>query len=93
MVTYAHYIDVDKLAHGVYAPDSAANKQIGKVFGQELILKDGTVDRKALGDIVFADSDEMSVSSDDMQTAVVGYGIVHIEDTDVGQFSSVQLIP
>lgn len=58
--TYAHYIDVDKLAHGVYAPDSAANKQIGTVFGQELILKDGTVDRKALGDIVFADSDEMS---------------------------------
>jgi len=58
--TYAHYIDIDKLAHDVYPPDSAANKQIGTVFGQELILKDGTVDRKALGAIVFADLDEMS---------------------------------
>jgi len=58
--TYAYYIDTDKLAHGVYAPKSAALKQIETVFGQEIISKDGTVDRKALGRIVFADPDEMS---------------------------------
>jgi len=60
-VITAHHIDTDSLAHGVYAPGSKAITDIGKEFGQHVIA-DGTVDRKALGAIVFGDKSKMAVS-------------------------------
>ena len=57
----AHHIDTDSLAHGVYAPGSKAIEEIGKEFGDHVIAN-GTVDRKALGAIVFGDRAEMEVS-------------------------------
>jgi len=59
-VPYAYYIDTDSLAHGVYAPKSAALKEIETEFGKDVISEDGTVNRAVLGSIVFADPDEMS---------------------------------
>ena len=58
----AHHIDTDSLAHGVYAPGSKAISEIGDEFGQDVIAN-GTVDRKALGAIVFSDGTKMAVSS------------------------------
>lgn len=55
---HAHHIDTDSLAHGVYSPGSKAIEEIGQTFGQEVIA-DGTVNRKALGAIVFSDPSEM----------------------------------
>lgn len=55
---HAHHIDTDSLAHGVYAPGSKAIEEIGQTFGQE-VIEDGTVNRKALGAIVFSDPSEM----------------------------------
>ncbi|GFH60530.1 phosphopantetheine adenylyltransferase / dephospho-CoA kinase [Chaetoceros tenuissimus] len=55
---HAHHIDTDSLAHGVYAPGSKAIEEIGQTFGQKVIA-DGTVNRKALGTIVFSDPSEM----------------------------------
>lgn len=57
----AHHIDTDSLAHGVYAPGSKAIQEIGEEFGNHVIA-DGTVDRKVLGSIVFADPSKMHVS-------------------------------
>jgi len=57
---YAHHIDTDSLGHGVYAPGSAALKEIETEFGKDIITQDGMVNRKALGRIVFADRNEMS---------------------------------
>ena len=47
-----HIIDADKVAHQVLNVQSST---ISEMFGAELI-KDGEVDRKALGSIVFTDS-------------------------------------
>ena len=58
----AHHIDTDSLAHGVYKPGSLALQEIEQVFGQDVIQSDGTVNRKALGEIVFSDEKEMAVS-------------------------------
>jgi dephospho-CoA kinase len=58
----AHHIDTDSLAHGVYAPGSKAISEIGDEFGQGVIAN-GTVDRKALGAIVFSNGTKMAVSS------------------------------
>jgi len=58
---HAHRIDADALGHDVYAPGSAALKEIEAEFGKE-IISTGMVDRPALGKIVFADRNQMSVS-------------------------------
>lgn len=48
-------VDADKVAHEVYAPGTQTVQAIRSIFGAGVILPDGSVDRKALGAIVFAD--------------------------------------
>jgi dephospho-CoA kinase len=49
-------IDADKLAREVVMPGRPALKQIAERFGQSVILPDGSLHRKALGEIVFNES-------------------------------------
>lgn len=58
--SYAYHIDTDSLAHDIYAPKSAALKEIETEFGKDVISEDGTVNREALGSIVFADPNKLS---------------------------------
>ncbi len=48
-------VDADKVAHEVYAPGTRTVDDIRDAFGAGVVLPDGSVDRKALGAIVFAD--------------------------------------
>jgi dephospho-CoA kinase len=48
-------IDYDQLARDVVAPGSPALDEIASRFGRDVIAPDGTLDRPALGAIVFAD--------------------------------------
>ena len=48
-------IDADVLARDVVAPGEPALATIAEEFGREVIAADGTLDRKKLGAIVFAD--------------------------------------
>ena len=48
-------IDYDKLARDVVEPGSPALRAIADRFGTEVIATDGTLDRPALGAVVFAD--------------------------------------
>jgi dephospho-CoA kinase len=49
-------VDADKLARDAVAVGSDGLAEIVKVFGSEVLLADGTLDRKALGARVFADA-------------------------------------
>lgn len=51
----AYIIDADELARKAVAPGQPALDEICRVFGQEMLLPDGTLHRRALGNIVFAD--------------------------------------
>jgi dephospho-CoA kinase len=51
----APIIDADKVGHAIYAPDGPAHSQVIAAFGQGILASDGTIDRKKLGPIVFAD--------------------------------------
>jgi dephospho-CoA kinase len=51
----ARVIDADLLAREVVAKGTDGLHQVTDVFGRELLLPDGTLDRKRLGEIVFAD--------------------------------------
>jgi dephospho-CoA kinase len=49
-------IDADALAREVVEPGSAGLAEVAAAFGAHLVTAGGSLDRKALGDIIFADS-------------------------------------
>ena len=53
----AHVIDTDKVGHDVYRPGSEGWRRIVEAFGRGIVAADGTIDRKRLGAIVFADDE------------------------------------
>ena len=48
-------LDADALAHGVEAPGTEATQAIAARFGADVLAADGSVDRRKLAPIVFAD--------------------------------------
>ncbi len=53
------YIDADAVVHGLYQSGQPIALQVAEVFGPGVIAPDGSVDRKALGSIVFQDAEAM----------------------------------
>jgi dephospho-CoA kinase len=47
--------DADKVGHEIYHPDGPAYREVIAAFGDGIVAADGTIDRKKLGPIVFAD--------------------------------------
>lgn len=48
-------IDADKLAREVVYPSEEAYEEVVRTFGKEILREDNALDRKRLGEIVFAD--------------------------------------
>lgn len=53
------YIDADLLVHQLYACGQPIAIQIADCFGPQVVASDGSIDRKALGAIVFHDPEAM----------------------------------
>jgi len=51
----AALIDADRVGHDVYAPGTEGWKRVAEAFGPDIVASDGSIDRKKLGAIVFAD--------------------------------------
>ena len=51
----AYCIDADKLSHDLMSAGGGAVEPVRRMFGDEVILPDGSVDRKLLGRVVFPD--------------------------------------
>lgn len=49
-------LEADRIAHRLMAPGQPAYDEIVRAFGKEILSADGTIDRKRLGAIVFADA-------------------------------------
>ena len=56
----ASLINADLLGHESYLPGTEGFHQVVFRFGSEVVGRDGTIDRKALGKLVFSDSENMS---------------------------------
>ena len=48
-------LDLDAVAHDVMAPGGAAYDDVVEAFGREILAPDATIDRQALGEVVFGD--------------------------------------
>src|SRR2546429_9691447 len=53
------YIDADAVVHRLYLSGQPIAVKVAEVFGPAVVAADGSVDRKALGAIVFQDGDAM----------------------------------
>ncbi len=54
----ARIVDADQVAREIVAPGQPALAEIVRSFGREMLLPDGTLDRKRLGAAIFADADK-----------------------------------
>jgi len=55
----AAVIDADKVGHQIYLPDLPAWREIVDTFGREVLNADRTINRQALGKLVFADAEAL----------------------------------
>ena len=53
------YIDADATVHGLYEHGQPIALQVAQTFGSSVMAADGSVDRKALGAVVFGDAEAM----------------------------------
>lgn len=53
-----HVLDADRTAREVVIPGSPGLVSVAKFFGDEIINADGTLNRQALGELVFADENK-----------------------------------
>ena len=63
-------IDADIAARRVVEPGMPALQEIKKIFGPDICLEDGTLNRKKLGSIVFADEEKRQVLNHIVHPAV-----------------------
>jgi dephospho-CoA kinase len=54
----AYIIDIDMISRDVVKPGKPAWKELVDVFGEEVLNDDHTLNRKKMGDIVFADAEK-----------------------------------
>jgi dephospho-CoA kinase len=57
----AHVLDADRIAREIVPPGSPALARIARAFGKAMLRPDGTLDRAALGSLVFADAGKRRV--------------------------------
>jgi len=60
----AHIIDADAICRILVEPEQPAWQEIAKTFGKGILLKDGTLDRAQLADIIFSDPSQKKVLED-----------------------------
>jgi dephospho-CoA kinase len=53
-------IDADRVGHDVLKPDSRAWGEVVAAFGKGILAPDGEIDRKKLGETVFADNEALA---------------------------------
>lgn len=53
------YIDADAIVHRLYEGGQSIALEVGEVFGRTMLAADGSVDRNALGNLVFRDAEQM----------------------------------
>ena len=56
----ARVIDADRIGHEVYHPGTEGHASVVRAFGPGIIAADGTIDRRALGAIVFREPEALA---------------------------------
>jgi dephospho-CoA kinase len=76
----ATLIDADVLAREAVRPETQALRDIVKRWGKEILKEDGSLNREALRQIVFADQDEL-----DALNRIVHPGVARLRDREIAR--------
>ncbi|MXZ56365.1 MAG: dephospho-CoA kinase [Gammaproteobacteria bacterium] len=82
-------IDADRLGHEAYLPNTSCYQQVVRVFGDEVVAEDGTIDRKTLGNIVFADLTQLQCLNEIVWPAIKQLAILRFQQTTDDQDSPI----
>ena len=85
----AKLILADLVGHEVMEPGQEAYGQVVKAFGPEVVSAEGTIDRKALGAIVFADEKKRMILNRIIHPAVRQEILRRLEEAKLSHLSSV----
>lgn len=85
----AKLILADLVGHEVMEPGHEAYEQVVKVFGHEIVSEDKTIDRKALGAIVFADEKKRMILNRIIHPAVRQEILRRLEEAELSHLSYV----
>ena len=83
----AKLILADLVGHEVMEPGHEAYEQVVKAFGQEIVSEDKTIDRKALGAIVFADEKKRMILNRIIHPAVRQEILRRLEEAKLSHLS------
>ena len=64
-------VDADRIAREVVEPGTPALAEIAATFGPGVIAADGSLDRPALGAIVFGDADALKAETDKLSVRYI----------------------
>lgn len=84
----AKLILADLVGHEVMEPGHEAYEQVVKAFGHEIVSEDKTIDRKALGAIVFADEKKRMILNRIIHPAVRQEILRRLEEAKLSHLSS-----
>ena len=76
----ATIIDADLLAREAVRPETQALKDIVKRWGKDILRQDGSLDRRALREIVFTDQSEL-----DALNRIVHPGVTRLRDREIAR--------
>ena len=68
----AHVYHADEVSRSALDPGAACYDRVVSEFGQEIVLPDGTIDRRRLGEIVFANEDKLFALNEIIHPYVIG---------------------
>ena len=75
----AYVLDADKISHEIMMPGGSAYNEVVKQFGEGVLCPDGCINRKMLGDIVFADNDKLGRLNEIMHSRIYSEIVSRIE--------------
>lgn len=76
----ADTIDADELVHEMMGPDSELAETLGSEFGTDVVNRDGSINRPALGQIVFSDPEKLERLEHLIHPHVVARMVAAIEE-------------
>lgn len=89
------YIDADALVHELYQSGQPIARRVAEVFGPDVMAADGSVDRQALGKIVFRDADALRRLEAIVHPAVgqaLGAALENISPNGIAVIDAVKLL-
>jgi len=89
------YIDADAVVHRLYLSGQPIAVKVAQAFGPAVVAADGSVDRKALGAVVFYDAEAMRRLEDIVHPAVsvaMANELASVSDNGIAVIDAVKLL-